>query len=369
MPKNWETREWWENRPWPQDEVEQMMKEELDRLNAQPWFEHGKPCKTDIFHKRSWPEEFEAIWGKWGNHGIGKLKKVALFLPNEYELNPVFEKEPAYYRMYKNKLPDLERQRKAIRDIGKIYEGEGVEIVWLEPPASPLGPYGFLRAFCTVILPVTRAGAIIMRMGRAGCAGDVYGKWWSRELPRIGCPIYHTMLNVGEITPIYLAENSVVIADGYPTPPEGAAECKQLLEAAGDEVWVAHNPGYIDRWGFPAGGTSHLDMVLGVADLGLAVCYPSFLDYNTIAYLKSKKIRLIEVPPEEFTEYGCNIVAIEPGKVVIPSAAKETINALRKEGVECLEFDSTESSKAGIGGPDCVTTKLYREPGPSLADL
>ncbi|MBI4284394.1 MAG: hypothetical protein HY670_00635 [Chloroflexi bacterium] len=369
MPKKWETREWWENRPWPQDEVEQMVKEELDRLKAQPWFEQGKPCKTDIFHKRSWREEFEAIWGKWGCHGIGKLKKVALSLPHEYELNPVFEKEPAYYRLYKNRLPDIDKVRKMYEKYASLLESEGVQVFWLDPPPSPLGPYGFMRSFSTPGLTATKAGMILTRMGRAGCFADVYARWWSQELPRIGCPIYHMMLEVAEMTPIYLGENAVVLADGYPTSEAGALEYQHLLEKLGDEVWMAHNPGYVERWGFPAGGTSHLDMVLGIADLGLAICYPSFIDYRTIAYLRSKKIRFVEVPPEEFVEYGVNTLALEPGKVIISAGARETIKALRGEGVECLDFDFSENAAGGIGGPDCITAKLYREPGPSLADL
>ncbi|MBI4284730.1 MAG: hypothetical protein HY670_02365 [Chloroflexi bacterium] len=367
--KKWETREWWEKGNWSPRDIAALKKEERERLEKQPWFEHGKPCRTDIFHQRNWQEEFEAVWGKWGSQGIGNLKKVGLSMPMEYELNPAFLEEPAYYRMYKNALPNLDRQRKAIADLGKLYESEGVEVIWLPPPETPLGPYGFMRAFSTPGMTPTRAGMILMRMGRAGVSGDIYNGRWFDLCYRIGCPVYHTMLHVGEITPIYLAEHLVMISDGYPTPADGALEYKQLLEAVGDEVYIAHNPGYIERWGFPAGGTSHLDMVLGVVDLGLAICYPSFMDYGSIAYLRSRKIRLIEVSPEEFVEYGCNVVLIKPGVVAIPGAAKETIKALKKEGVRCLEFDSTESAKAGIGGPDCVTAKLYREPGPSLADL
>ena len=73
--KKWETREWWESRKWTREEIEEMEKEELERLSKQPWFESGKPCKTDIFAERDWQEEFELIWGKWGCHGIGKLKR------------------------------------------------------------------------------------------------------------------------------------------------------------------------------------------------------------------------------------------------------------------------------------------------------
>lgn len=369
--KKWERREWWEEHRWTSDDIDQMWQEEKARLEQQPWYEAGKPCKTDIFFQRDRREEMERTWGRWGAEGIGRLRKVAVFRPHEYEVNPVFEKEPAYYRLYKNKLPDLEKWHASFNDYVKILEGEGVEVLYLEPPDSPIGPYGFYRFFATPGgMTATKAGMIIQRAGRTGAAVDFgLGKWLAQETLRLGCPIYHSMLAPSEITPIYIAENSVVIAEGYPTPAEGAQEMKTLLEAVGDEVWVANTTGYLDYWGFPAGGTSHLDMVLATVDLGLVMVYPSLLDWRTITYLRSKKIRFVEVPPDEWTEYANNIIEIEPGKIVIPAAAKETIRKLRKEGVTCIEADFEENSKSGLGGPDCLTMKLLRDPGPSLSDL
>ena len=68
-------------------------------------------------------------------------------------------------------------------------------------------------------------------------------------------------------------------------------------------------------------------------------------------------------------DYGCNILNLEPGKIIIPATAKQTIKALRKQGVECIEVDFSENVKSGLGGPACMTTRLYREPDPSLSDL
>jgi len=85
-------------------------------------------------------------------------------------------------------------------------------------------------------------------------------------------------------------------------------------------------------------------MMLGVVDVGLAIVYPAMLNWGTIQYLRELKFRLIEVPPEEFVHYGCNILTLAPGKIVIPAAAKQTIAALRREGMECLDLDLSQSS-------------------------
>jgi len=368
--KKWETKEWWEKRQWAKEDIEEMEKEEYERLSKQPWFERGKPCRVDLFHYRDWRDEFEFFYGKWGAEGIGKLKKVALSRPFEYETNPVLVKEPAYHRMYANVLPELDVWRKTFGEYSKALEGEGVEVLWVDPPESPLGPYGFMRAFCTLWATCTKYGLILSRMGRSGGAAEFTSKYMAQWAAQVGCPSYHMMRHAGEITPIYLAEDCCMLADGYPVSPESVQEMKSILEAIGTEVpHIAHTAGYVGIWGFPAGGTSHLDMVLAVVDLGLALVYPSFIDNNTLTYLKRNKFRLIEVPPEEWPGYACNIVAIEPGKIVIPASAKTTIAALRKEGVECIEIDFSESAATGLGGPDCITAKLLRDPGPRMDDL
>src|ERR1700731_4260776 len=67
----------------------------------------GSRCRTDVFHERDFWKEQEAMWGRWGAQGIGQLRKVMLTPPSECEVRPVFAQEPAYYRMYQRRLPDL----------------------------------------------------------------------------------------------------------------------------------------------------------------------------------------------------------------------------------------------------------------------
>jgi N-dimethylarginine dimethylaminohydrolase len=367
--KKWETREWWESRQWSKEDIEEMWQEEKERLSQQPWFESGKPCRTGVFWERDGQEELELTWGKWGAQGIGKLRKVALGRPHEYEINPVFEKEPAYYRLYGNRVADLDKWRKGFDEYVKVLEEEGVEVILWDVPETPIGPYGFLRLFNCVYFLATKAGIIVPRPAMAGWMHMT--KWVAEQTIKMGCPILYMMhgKECGEVTPNYLAENSVIINEGMTVNREACNKMKMLLEELGDEVWVAHTPGPVDRWGFPSSGCSHLDWVLETVDLGLALVFPGFLDYSTIRYLNSKKVRLIEISPEEYVQYGVNILLLEPGKIIIPAAAKETIKVLRKEGVECIDIDFSENAMGGTGGPACITARLLRDPGPSLDDL
>ena len=367
--KKWETQEWWEKRRWTEEDVEEMWKEERERLSQQPWFEPGKPCRYPIFQERDWEDEFERNWGKWGAQGIGKLRKVSLLRPPAFEINPVFEKEPAYYRIYGNRVADLDKWRKAFDEYVKVLEGEGVEVIFWDVPESPVGPYGFVRNINCTYLLATKAGIIVPRPAMAGWMQPV--RWVTEQVIKMGCPILYTMhgKECGEVTPRYIAEHSVIINEGMTVNREACNKYKMLLEELGDEVWVAHTPGPVDIWGFPSSGCSHLDWVLEVVDLGLAVVFPPFLDFSTIRYLHDKKMRLIEISPEEYVQYGANFLLIEPKKIILPAAAKGLIKTLRKEGIECIEIDFSQNAIGGTGGPACITGRLLRDPGPSLDDL
>ncbi|MFC1593271.1 hypothetical protein ACFL4C_04590 [Candidatus Omnitrophota bacterium] len=168
---------------------------------------------------------------------------------------------------------------------------------------------------------------------------------------------------------IYYAQNTCCIGTGYAANEECASQLKSALEWAGDEVFVANTSGPVDIWGFPAGGTTHLNMVLGSVDVGLMTVFPSFLDYRTIAFLRSQHIRFVEIPPEEFPAYAGNYVLVEPGKVIISATAKQTIKKLRAEGVTCIEIDPGPYDKAGMAAWDCQTGKWHRDKGPTKDDL
>ncbi|EMS70365.1 arginine deiminase [Ruminiclostridium cellobioparum] len=68
---------------------------------------------------------------------------------------------------------------------------------------------------------------------------------------------------------------------------------------------------------------------------------------------------IIAASREQWSD-GSNTLAVSPGKVVCYNRNHITNDALRKNSIEVLEFDSYELSR-GRGGPRCMSMPLYRD--------
>jgi arginine deiminase len=136
----------------------------------------------------------------------------------------------------------------------------------------------------------------------------------------------------------------------------------------------------------------HLDTVFTMVDYDQFTIYPGIedpLDVYSITRGKNKEINIkyehrdlseilkehlglpavnlircgdgdrIAAGREQWSD-GSNTLAVSPGKVVCYNRNRVTNNALRRNHIEVLEFDSYELSR-GRGGPRCMSMPLYRE--------
>lgn len=342
-------------------------------LESLPDYEPGKPPKAEIAHEISYLEEYERIWDKpWGSQGIGKLREIGLIRPIEQEVNPLWEKAPEYFylkRIGTGEL-DLERMQEAIEDLAEIFKSEGVQVDWMKIEKT-WGAYGPLRKMFIGAFPfVVKGGAIIGRTGQSLCArGFAYN--FVKFFNEIGCPILHMIhgkgvCEIGCFIPV--AEDVIMGFLSVASNQDAIDQVMPVFNRSGvKEVHISHLPTVYES--LESGGEFHLDMIFGVVDLGLAVIYPACLDYQTYRWLREKKIKLIEVPRIEHEKYfPCNLVILEPGKVLMPAGAKETIRKVRKEGVEVVEFESS-GLMVGVNGIHCVVNHLIRDSGPSLEEI
>jgi N-dimethylarginine dimethylaminohydrolase len=214
---------------------------------------------------------------------------------------------------------------------------------------------------------VVNGGAIVCRHGYAD--GRQTEAFFAKRFMELGCPILYTIHGKGVLEAsnfVWLDSKHVAIAVGLRGNMEGVDQVRPILERAGvEEIVLVHMPGNlyttdyrVSAIGGPS-GCFHLDMTLGVADEKLAVVYPGLVDYLFIHYLLSNKYDLIEVPENEIHTCAPNILALEPGKVVIPAGNNETSRALRERGVDVIEVEISEFLP--WGGPTCLTLPLIRK--------
>ncbi len=104
----------------------------------------------------------------------------------------------------------------------------------------------------------------------------------------------------------------------------------------------------------------HLLSLLSPVAGDLAVAYLPLMPVRLVQLLEERGIRLVEVPDAEFETMGPNVLALEPGVVLVVEGNPETRRRLERAGVEVFTYEGTELSK-GDGGPTCLTRPLLRD--------
>ena len=110
-------------------------------------------------------------------------------------------------------------------------------------------------------------------------------------------------------------------------------------------------------------GSIHLDGYMNMVDKKKLVIFPWHVTYDCAKQLLDLGIELIEMTNIEELKNGMamNFVALEPGKVVMPSGNPETKALLENEGVHVIEVEMDEIVN-GWGAIHCMTAFLRRDP-------
>ena len=104
----------------------------------------------------------------------------------------------------------------------------------------------------------------------------------------------------------------------------------------------------------------HLDVVLNIVSENIALAYLPALADDTLALLKSRRFRIIEVSSEEQETMATNALAIGNNKVIAAASNGHANEKMKKEGLEVIEIDMSEILKGG-GGPRCMTLPVLRD--------
>jgi len=152
----------------------------------------------------------------------------------------------------------------------------------------------------------------------------------------------------------WLDASTVVVGRGYRTNDAGITQLRAL---AGVSVEVVIVP--LPHW---RGQTDvfHLMSFISPVDRDLAVVYSPLMPVPFRELLLDRGVTLVEVPDEEFEAMGTNVLAIAPRRCVMVAGNPVTRRRLEQAGADVVEYEGSEISLKGGGGPTCLTRPLER---------
>ena len=153
---------------------------------------------------------------------------------------------------------------------------------------------------------------------------------------------------------IWLDARTFVVGRGYRTNADGIRQLRAIL---GSRVEVIEVP--LPHW-HGQHDVMHLMSLISPIDHGMAVVYSRLLPVPFREWLLDRGIHLVEVPDEEFDSMGTNVLALAPRRCVMLAGNPNTRAALERAGADVIEYQGTEISVKGAGGPTCLTRPLER---------
>jgi N-dimethylarginine dimethylaminohydrolase len=245
---------------------------------------------------------------------------------------------------------DLERAQREHDGLVDALTDLGVRVHRLAAPGSLPDP-DLVYVFDPLL--VTDRGAILLRPGKPNRAAEpaILEAWTSaRGIPTIGRIGSPATVEAGDT--FWLWPDLLCIGRTLRTNDAGARALGALV---GGDVRVFDVP----YWKGPAELIHLLSVISPVAD-DLAVVFLPLLPAGLFELLGDLRIRLVEVPEEEFHSLGCNVLAVRPGVVIVADGNPVTRGRLEAAGCEVRAVPLDEVGQNGSGGPTCLTRPILR---------
>ena len=200
-------------------------------------------------------------------------------------------------------------------------------------------------------------GVILCQMGKPQRAGEPTAQ--EAALRGLGCPILGTIQSPGRLEGgdvAWLDERTIAVGRGYRTNDAGIAQLRAFLGDSIDEFITVPLP----HWR-GADDVFHLMSIISPVDRDLAVVYSPLLPVPFREGLLERGMQLVEVPDDEFESMGANVLALAPRRCLMVKGNPITRQKLEAAGATVLEYDGSEISLKGGGGPTCLTRPLERQ--------
>ena len=350
-------------------------------LNDVPFYKgKGESLSQNPFdwHDYDYLNYYDQVFGrKCGSAGIGRLRDVGILEITEdddYAAHPYYREDPDYMDrdgFFSGRAMDIPKMRDQQARYAELLAENGVNVYWIRYPDKPMGAFGpMTNQMSAAELTVLPGGSIIAKKAYALAPTSGFGR--TEYLARwafwnLGIPVLLTVVGKGAwVTGVFLADDVYCQAMSVETNEEGMAQVEPVMRrVCGEDLHVQRiyvpTRNYFER---DTGVSAHTDMIIAPLDIDKVLVHAPGLDVDTAAFLWNHGYRVIEADHEEQCRaLACNLVPLEPGRVLMHAGAERTIAAVRAAGVEVIPVAYDEYNAYGAG-LHCATMQILRDPGP-----
>jgi N-dimethylarginine dimethylaminohydrolase len=227
----------------------------------------------------------------------------------------------------------------------------GCDVLVAEPDtANPDAIYA-----CDPALTSDR-GIVLLRPGKELRQGEPDGL--GRDLERFGVPVAGRMSGPATAEggdTLWLDPQTLLVGRSYRTNEAGIAQLGELLP--GVDVVAVDLP-HADG----PGSVLHLMSLLSPLDHDLMLAFVPLVPVRVMEMLAERSIAIVEVPEDEYSTMGTNVLAVAPRVAVALDGNPRTRAEMERAGVEVHTYAGEEISRKGEGGPTCLTRPILRAP-------
>eukprot|EP01084_Bolivina_argentea_P169128 293213_1 len=153
---------------------------------------------------------------------------------------------------------------------------------------------------------------------------------------------------------IWLNKDTVCVGNGYRTDSIGICELKRIF---GDFINIINvelphfeGPDYC----------LHLLSACSPLTDNMWLIYKRAIPVTFLRLLQDYGIDIIEVPDEEWHNWGSNVLATAPGELIATKGNYKTLKILQSKGLDVTVFSADNICALTGGGPTCITRPILR---------
>lgn len=249
--------------------------------------------------------------------------------------------------------PDLQKAEVEYEHFESLLTSQGAKTIKLAKDES----LSIDSLYCRDASIVTDRGVILCNMGKDNRVGEpaVEGRTFLQHgIDILGRIVAPGTLEGGDCA--WIDDHTLAVGHTYRTNQAGIDQLRTILEGIGVDLVVAQMPHFRGP-----SDVFHLMSVFSPIDKDLAVVYSPLMPITFRQELIARGYQFVEVPEAEFDSMGCNVLAIAPRNCLMVAGNPITRARLEQAGCTVTEYEGSDISVKGGGGPTCLTRPIRRQ--------